>query len=57
MNDVVITGYICAHWLVADFEYPAKTATDRDGPPLTGAAHQFAVMTGEEVRYHRWGRL
>lgn len=34
-NDVVIGGYICAHWLIAHFEYSAKTATDRYGPLLT----------------------
>jgi hypothetical protein len=34
MNDVVIGGEIGAHWLVAYFEYPAKAAANRDGPPL-----------------------
>src|SRR5262249_19824759 len=34
MNDVVIGGYIGAHWLVAYSEYPAKTAANRDGPPV-----------------------
>jgi len=35
MNDVVVGGYICAHWLVAHFEYSAKTAADWHGPLLT----------------------
>ena len=35
MSDIVITGDICAHRLVADFEYAPKTATYRDRPLLT----------------------
>src|SRR6516162_8345087 len=35
MNDVVIGGYVCTHWLVADFEYSAKAAANRHDPLLT----------------------
>ncbi len=48
MNDVVISGNICAHRLVAYFEYAAETATDRDGPPL--------IRCRQPVRCDDWRR-
>jgi hypothetical protein len=35
MNRVVIAGYVCAHWLVAELEDPTNAATNGYGPLLT----------------------
>jgi len=32
MKNVVLGGYICAYWLVAELEDSTKAAPDRDGP-------------------------
>src|ERR1700751_4619429 len=48
MNDIVIGGYVCAHWLVADFEYSAKAAANRHNPLLTRGR--------QPVRCNEWRR-
>jgi hypothetical protein len=35
MNGVIIGGYVCAYWLVADFEYSAEATANRHDPLLT----------------------